>query len=79
MLVELLNKSFADQYEKRGLLTAAHTADYLLANGVTVSNWRDAKTDPPKESGEYLVVIQCPVGKYRCRLTPYNAACRKSS
>ena len=24
-------------------------AAYLLANGVTVSNWRDAKTDPPKK------------------------------
>lgn len=24
-------------------------ADHLLANGVTVNNWRDAKTDPPKK------------------------------
>ena len=35
-LIELLNETFADQYEKRCLLTADHTADYLLANGVIV-------------------------------------------
>ena len=34
-LVELLNNSFAAQYEKRGLLTAPHTATDLIANGVT--------------------------------------------
>lgn len=35
-LIEKLDKSFAEQYEKRGLLTAQHTADDLLANGVIV-------------------------------------------
>lgn len=35
-LVELLNEVFADQYEKRGLITAEHTAEYLLSHGVTV-------------------------------------------
>lgn len=30
-------------------------ADHLLANGVTVQQWRDAKTDPPK-SGEHVLV-----------------------
>lgn len=35
-LVEFLNNSFAEQYEKRGLLTAPHTATDLIANGVTV-------------------------------------------
>lgn len=24
-------------------------ADHLIANGVTVQNWRDAKTDPPEK------------------------------
>ena len=33
-LIEILNETFAEQYEKRGLLTAPHTADHLLANGV---------------------------------------------
>lgn len=33
-LIELLDKTFAEQYKKRGLLTAPHTADHLLANGV---------------------------------------------
>ena len=35
-LIELLNDSFAEQYEKRCLLTAQHTADRLLAAGVVV-------------------------------------------
>ena len=35
-LIELLNETFEEQYEKRGLLTAPHTADHLLANGVKV-------------------------------------------
>lgn len=34
-LIELLNNSFDEQYSKRGLLTAPHTADHLIANGVT--------------------------------------------
>ena len=38
-LVELLNNSFAEQYEKRGLLTAPHTATDLIARGVTVQEW----------------------------------------
>ncbi|MBR7162302.1 MAG: hypothetical protein IKD07_07790 [Clostridia bacterium] len=35
-LIELLNETFAQQYEKRGVLTADHTADFLLFNGVIV-------------------------------------------
>ena len=35
-LIELLDKTYAEQYDKRRLLTAEHTADYLLANGVIV-------------------------------------------
>lgn len=35
-LIEILNETFAEQYEKRRLLTAPHTADHLLANGVIV-------------------------------------------
>ena len=38
-LVELLNNSFDEQYSKRGLLTAPHTAADLIANGVTVQEW----------------------------------------
>ena len=36
-LIELLGNSFDKQYSKRGLLTAPHTADDLIANGVVVS------------------------------------------
>lgn len=35
-LIELLDKIFTEQYDKRGILTAPHTADHLLANGVIV-------------------------------------------
>ena len=38
-LIEVLNNSFEKQYEKRCLLTAPHTADDLIANGVTVQKW----------------------------------------
>ena len=33
-LIELLTKTFDEQYEKRMLITPQHTADHLLANGV---------------------------------------------
>lgn len=42
-LIELLNETFSEQYEKRGLLTAPHTAEALIANGVTIrerGEWR---------------------------------------
>lgn len=35
-LITLLDKTFAEQYEKRIFLTAKHTADFLLKNGVIV-------------------------------------------
>lgn len=35
-LIEILNKSFEEQSAKRGILTTLHTADYLIANGVTI-------------------------------------------
>ena len=35
-LIELLTKTFDEQYEKRMLITPQHTADHLLANGVIV-------------------------------------------
>ena len=54
-LVELLNNSFDDQYGKRGLLTAPHTADHLIANGVTVQKWIPVTERLPELSGEYLV------------------------
>lgn len=34
---------------------AEDIADHLLANGVTVQQWRDAKTDPPN-SGEHVLL-----------------------
>lgn len=37
-------------------------ADHLIANGVAVNNWRDAKTDPPEEEKPvqcFFVNCQC--------------------
>ena len=48
-LVELLNNSFDEQYRKRGLLTAPHTADDLIANGVTVQRWIPVTDRLPEE------------------------------
>ena len=44
-LIEILTKTFDEQYEKRRLITPQHTADYLLANGVIV---------PPCKIGDIL-------------------------
>lgn len=35
-LIDILTDTFDNQYDQRGLITPQHTADYLLANGVTV-------------------------------------------
>ncbi len=52
-LVELLNNSFAEQYEKRCVLTAPHTATDLIAHGVTVQEWISVKDRLPfAECGE---------------------------
>jgi hypothetical protein len=56
-LIELLNNSFDEQYSKRGLLTAPHTAGHLIANGVTVKKWIPV-TEPPKERGCYLISVK---------------------
>ena len=53
-LIELLNNTFDEQYGKRGLLTAPHTADALLANGVIV---------PPCNVGQKVFVTDIFVGR----------------
>ena len=53
-LVELLNNSFAEKYEKRGLLTAPHTATDLIANGVTVQEWISVKDRLPEDMVDVL-------------------------
>ena len=54
-LVELMNNSFAEQYEKRGLLTAPHTATDLTANGVTVQEWISVKDMLPQAATPVIV------------------------
>jgi hypothetical protein len=47
-LVELLNKTFDAQYTKSVLITAEHTADHLIENGVVV---------PPCKVGQRVYAI----------------------
>lgn len=60
-LIELLGNSFDKQYSKRGLLTAPHTADDLIANGVVVSKmetttkWIPVTERLPRYNEEVLV------------------------
>ena len=53
-LVALLNNSFAEQYEKRGLLTAPHTATDLIAHGVTAQEWISVEDRQPEKNGLYI-------------------------
>ncbi len=43
-LIDILTKTFDEQYEKRRLITPQHTADYLLENGVIVPPCKVGKT-----------------------------------
>ena len=54
-VIEILENSFEKQYEKRGLLTAPHTASDLIANGVTVQDWISVKDKLPEKDGQYLI------------------------
>ena len=56
-LVEILENSFKKKYEKRCLLAAPHTAEDLIANGVTVQKWFSVNS-PPKGRGEYLCYLK---------------------
>ena len=54
-LIEILENSFEKQYEKRNLLTAPHTAEDLIANGVTLQEWISVDERLPEFPGHYLV------------------------
>ena len=57
-LVEILENSFEKQYEKRCLLTAPHTAEDLIANGVTVQEWIPAIKPPKKITNKVIVLCK---------------------
>lgn len=40
------------------ILTAETVADFLIANGVTVQGWRDAKTDAPVTPEDFLAKVE---------------------
>lgn len=49
---------FVSAGEQQVSINSDDIADHLIANGVTVQQWRDAKTEPPKEwkgADEYLI------------------------
>lgn len=58
-LIALLSKKYDHFCDQCGINKEAHyienLADYLIANGVTVNEWRPA-SEPPKENGEYLTL-----------------------
>ena len=64
-LIELLDNSFEEQYGKRGILTAHHTADHLIANGVTFakdtnvpSKWIPVTERLPEKDDYYLCCVK---------------------
>ena len=83
-LVELLNNSFLEQYEKRGLLTAHHTALDFIAQGVTVQEWISVKDRLPEKITNKVIVL-CKNGyrgfghyeDYKGKQTRYNLESNK--
>lgn len=55
-LVELLRNSFEEQYQERGLITAEHTADYLLANGGTMLRCGEGIEGPIKKFAGFKTI-----------------------
>lgn len=51
----MLSNSFDEQYSKRGLLTAPHTAMDLISNGVTVQEWIPVTERLPEKPTKCLV------------------------
>lgn len=46
-------------------------ADHLIANGVTVQQWRDAKTDPPElPDKDFCHIIVCAIFPWSKRSEP---------
>ena len=56
-LIEILEKSFEKQYEKRGLLTAPHTVKDLIDNGVTVQKWIPVTERLPENIANRVLVV----------------------
>lgn len=59
-LIAMLDETFAEQYEKRGFLTAQHTADFLLLNGVIV---------PPCKVGDTVYQIDLAGNIYESKIS----------
>ena len=57
-LIELLDETFAIQYDKRGVIKAHHTAEFLSTFGVTVQEWISVKDRLPEEDGRYLAFVK---------------------
>ena len=61
-LIELVEESFADQHDRRRMLTVPDTVNHLLANGVVV-----------REKGEWLMNRDGSCTCKRCRRTTKDA------
>jgi hypothetical protein len=61
-MIELLDESFAKQYDKRGLITATHTAEDLIANGVTIRERGEWGLETNEEEPNYMFkLVVCSV------------------
>ena len=78
-LIDILNNSFEKQYEKRCLLTAPHTAEDLITNGVTVQEWISVDDMLPEES-EYVIIWcgECQIAKIEKGITEKERELMKS-
>ena len=65
-LIELLDETFDNQYDRNLVITARNTADHLLANGVTfakdtnVPSWIPVTERLPDHFGVFIVAIKEP-------------------
>lgn len=80
-LVGLLNNSFAKQHEKRGLLTAQHTATDLIAHGVTAQGatdnnvgckWISVKDGLPEVGQQVLVFCRSRMSMNHVTVSTYK-------
>ena len=72
-LIELLDNTFAIQYDKRGVITAHHTAEFLSVFGVTVQEWISVKDRTPTEADGTVWVCLADVFPYN-KKEPYPNA-----